>query len=106
MFQRISPQQLKEKIDNGPITIVDVRDANSYFDGHISNASLLDNNNVAHLIANADHNQAIVVCCYHGNSSQGAAQYLAEQGFKDAYSLDGGFEVWKIAFPDLIESNV
>jgi thiosulfate sulfurtransferase len=106
MFQHISPQQLKEKIDNESITIVDVRDANSYFSGHISNASLLDNKSVADLIANTDHDQPVVVCCYHGNSSQGAAQYLFEQGFKQTFSLDGGFEVWKMAFPDLVESNV
>lgn len=106
MFQRISPQQLKEKIDNESVTIVDIRDANSYFSGHIRHASLLDNNNVAELVANTAKEQGIAVCCYHGNSSQGAAQYLTEQGFQNVYSLDGGFEVWKIAFPELVESNV
>jgi thiosulfate sulfurtransferase len=103
MFKHISPQQLKEKIDSEILTIVDVRDANSYQSGHISNALLLDNTNVAEIVANSNHDQDIVVCCYHGNSSQGAAQYLFEQGFKNAYSLDGGFEVWKIAFPNLVE---
>jgi thiosulfate sulfurtransferase len=39
------------------------------------------------------------VCCYHGNSSQGAAQYFAEQGFTQAYSLDGGYEMWKVLYP-------
>jgi len=34
------------------------------------------------------------VVCYHGISSQSAAAYLAEQGFRDTYSLDGGFEAW------------
>ncbi|MFT6152853.1 MAG: thiosulfate sulfurtransferase [Bermanella sp.] len=106
MFQRISAEQLKQKIDTESLTIVDVRDPNSYFSGHISNALLLDNNSVGKLIETGEYDKSIVVCCYHGNSSQGAAQYLFEQGFKQAYSLDGGFEVWKIAFPDLVESNV
>jgi thiosulfate sulfurtransferase len=105
MFQRISAEQLKQKIDAEPLTIVDVRDPNSYFSGHISNALLLDNNSVGKLVETGEYDKSIVVCCYHGNSSQGAAQYLFEQGFKHAYSLDGGFEEWKIAFPDLVESH-
>ncbi len=32
--------------------------------------------------------------CYHGISSQGAAQYLINQGFDAVYSVDGGFEAW------------
>lgn len=106
MFQHINAKQLKEKIDAESVTIVDIRDANSYFSGHISKASLLDNKNVADLVEKTDKKQPIAVCCYHGNSSQGAAQYLFEQGFENVYSLDGGFEVWRIAFPELVESNV
>ncbi len=43
--------------------------------------------------------QPAVVVCYHGRSSQGAAQYLAEQGFDTVYSMDGGFESWRLAYP-------
>jgi thiosulfate sulfurtransferase len=38
--------------------------------------------------------QPILVMCYHGISSQGAAQYLVNQGFEEVYSVDGGFEAW------------
>lgn len=106
MSQRISAKDLKEKMDSQSVKILDIRDANSYFSGHISKASLLDNSNVGDMIASTDKDQVIAVCCYHGNSSQGAAQYLTEQGFTEVYSLDGGFEVWKIAFPELVEANV
>ena len=34
-----------------------------------------------------------------GNSSQGAAQYLLQQGYDEVYSLDGGFEAWRREFP-------
>lgn len=108
MFQHISPAQLKEKIDENNVSIVDIRDQNSYFDGHISNAELLDNNTVPKFLSQAllEKEKPVVVCCYHGNSSQGAAQYLAEQGLENVYSLDGGFEVWKITFPELVQSNI
>ena len=108
MFQHINPAQLKEKIDENNVSIVDIRDQNSYFGGHITNAELLDNNTVPKFLSQAlqEKEKPVVVCCYHGNSSQGAAQYLAEQGLENVYSLDGGFEVWKIAFPDLVTSNI
>ena len=103
MFKHINAQQLIEFQDNSDVQIVDIRDPQSYSMGHIPSAFLLDNNNVAQYIAAADLSKPLVVCCYHGNSSQGAAQYLAEQGFSDVYSLDGGFEIWKVAYPDKVE---
>jgi thiosulfate sulfurtransferase len=51
-------------------------------------------------ITQADLDVPLIVACYHGNSSQSAAAYLAEQGFSDVYSLDGGFELWRATFPD------
>ena len=103
MFKHINSQQLIELQSNSDVQIVDIRDPQSYSMGHIPSAFLLDNNNVAQYIAAADLSKPLVVCCYHGNSSQGAAQYLAEQGFSDVYSLDGGFEIWKVTYPDKVE---
>jgi thiosulfate sulfurtransferase len=36
-----------------------------------------------------------VVYCYHGQTSQGAAAYLLDQGFREVYSVIGGFERWR-----------
>lgn len=107
MFQHINAQALLEKLQNKEdVAIVDIRDGNSYFEGHITGAKMLDNSTVAQFIETTPKDQAVVVCCYHGNSSQGAAQYLAEQGFKDVYSLDGGFEMWRVIQPEWVEANV
>ena len=46
-----------------------------------------------------DKEQAVFVYCYHGVSSQSVAQHLVEQGFKEVYSLIGGFEIWKTHHP-------
>ena len=37
----------------------------------------------------------VVVCCYHGISSQSVAQYLVAKGFSTVISLIGGYEGWK-----------
>ena len=38
-------------------------------------------------------------------SSQGASDYLAEQGFHSVVSLDGGFEYWRQAHPEHVDSE-
>jgi thiosulfate sulfurtransferase len=105
MFQHMNIQQLSELMtSDSPLHIVDIRDPQSFAAGHITNATALDNNTVQTFIANTAKNETVVVCCYHGNSSQGAAQFLFEQGFTDVYSLDGGFEMWKISHHDQVET--
>ena len=46
----------------------------------------------------------VLVMCYHGISSRGAAQFLIGQGFESVYSVDGGFEAWSKTFPQDIEA--
>ena len=75
--------------------IADIRDELAYNDAHIENAVNVNNNNLQDFIDNADVEAPVLIYCYHGNLSQGAAAYLAERGFKHAYSLDGGYEAWE-----------
>jgi thiosulfate sulfurtransferase len=97
-FRRISPQQAQALREQGA-RVVDIRDAQSFSQGHISGSLHLDNVSLADFIAAADFDQPLIVSCYHGNSSQPAAAYLASQGFAEVYSLDGGFALWLSLFP-------
>lgn len=94
-FERISAEIAQAKSNASPCTIIDIRDDASFEAGHIENAQHINNGNLAKFIAEADQSLPLLVYCYHGNSSQGAAQMLAEQGFKEAYSVDGGYEHWQ-----------
>lgn len=75
-------------------TICDIRDETSFKNGHIEGAFHLTNQSMAQLMNDIDFDRPVIVVCYHGHSSQGAAQYLISQGFEDVYSLDGGFTEW------------
>ncbi|ARN74903.1 thiosulfate sulfurtransferase GlpE [Oceanicoccus sagamiensis] len=97
-FKRISTIEAKALIDTGTASIVDVRDAQSFNNGHIEGALLLDNNSVDSFISSTAKDTPVIVYCYHGNSSQNAGQFLAEQGFTEVYSVDGGFELWRTQF--------
>lgn len=89
-------------IENDAV-IIDIRDLASFETSHISNAINLTNDNVKSFITATEKQQPIIVCCYHGNSSKGAAEYLASEGFKEVYSLNGGFSQWSAMFPEQCE---
>ncbi|PXF29949.1 sulfurtransferase [Pokkaliibacter plantistimulans] len=104
-FTRISPSQAKDMIGNGA-QVADIRDPVSYSNGHIPGASALSNENLQHFLESADPDHPLIVVCYHGHSSQSAASFLANHGFEQVYSMDGGFEEWRTLFPaDIATGN-
>ena len=98
-FKRLSTSDAKTLIDDKSANLVDIRDEQSYQQAHIHNAVHLDSTSLQAFIETAAPDKPLVVYCYHGNSSQSAAQLLYEKGFEDVYSMDGGFEVWRQQFP-------
>ena len=97
-FKQITPTNAKEMMDSKDVNILDIRDPHSFAEGHIEQSIHLSNENVQQFVNSTDHETPLIVCCYHENSSQGAAQYFAENGFKEVYSLAGGFEAWRHQF--------
>ena len=102
-FKHISVSELQAVMADKSHVVVDIRDANSFVSGHIAQAIHLTNESMADFLREADLDAPLVVCCYHGISSQQAAQFLISQDFTDVYSLDGGFTQWQTEFPDNIE---
>jgi len=105
-FKRIDVQEARALLNAAPengLQIVDIRDEQSFANGHISSALHIDNNSVQPFVENADTSKPLLVYCYHGNTSQSAAAYFGEQGFEEAYSLDGGFSDWEVNCTDKIE---
>ncbi|QTH62994.1 thiosulfate sulfurtransferase GlpE [Psychrosphaera ytuae] len=98
-FKRISIVDAKQLIDEGNAAVADIRDEQSFAGGHVEGAFHLTNGTLNQFCQQVDYEQTVLVFCYHGHSSQGAAQYLVEQGFDDVYSVDGGFEMWRQNFP-------
>ena len=82
--------------------LVDIRDMNSFNQGHIPGAINLNNDNLQNFITENEFEKPLVVVCYVGNSSQGAAEFLSSSGFETVYSLDGGMALWRTQYPELI----
>lgn len=99
-YARLGCEDAYQMLLDGPVNIVDIRDEDSYNAAHITDAVHMDNASVQAFIDNTDTSIPLIVCCYHGNMSQSAGAYLAEKGFKQVYSLDGGFADWSVRYPD------
>jgi thiosulfate sulfurtransferase len=97
-FKRISVEQTLALIAQQAV-IADIRDEQSFVSGHMAGAFHLTNTSLGQFMRQVSFEQPVVVVCYHGNSSQGAARYLAEQGYEQVYSMDGGFESWRTQQP-------
>lgn len=102
-FKHLSVAELQIAMEDTPYVVVDIRDANSFANGHIKSAIHLTNESLPDFLREADFDAPVVVCCYHGISSQQAAEFLISQDFSDVYSLDGGFTQWQTQFPNNIE---
>ena len=99
-WKEIGVQQAKEKIEAGQAEVIDIRDSGSYEAAHIPGAvHLSDGDVVKEFLETSDKEKPLIVYCYHGISSQGAAAYFVEQGFNEVYSMSGGFESWRYTYP-------
>lgn len=94
-YKCISIEDAKSIIDQGEFSLVDIRDPASYSAGNIKGSLHITDSNVEAFLSNVDKTLPLIVVCYHGNSSQGAAAFFASHGCIDVYSMNGGFEEWR-----------
>lgn len=94
-FSNITIEDAKKLMAETKVTLADIRDQESYSNGHISNALHVTNENLQDFIRDTDLDKPLIVYCYHGHSSQVAANFLVEQGFDEVYSLIGGYTGWQ-----------
>jgi thiosulfate sulfurtransferase len=98
-WQRIDLLKAVQLIETRAPALIDMRDERSFSQARIPGAQHLDNQSARQFVDEADKDRPVLVYCYHGNSSQGAAAWLSGLGFEEVYSLDGGFELWRQGNP-------
>lgn len=102
-FECINVEEAHQKLHQAMAVLVDIRDPQSFAMGHTPGAFHLTNDTLGAFMRDNDVDTAVMVMCYHGNSSKGAAQYLLQQGYDKVYSVDGGFDAWHRHFPAEVE---
>ena len=65
-FENISVAKLKTFVEDDNVTILDIRDEQSFQEGHIPDAIHLNNKNIDEVINSNDPDDNIVIYCYKG----------------------------------------
>jgi len=91
--KQLAPAELKELLDQGKITLFDVRPDHERALASIAQARSLDEAGQEYLFS-LDRNAPIAFLCHHGMRSQNAAQQVLGEGFKNVYNVRGGIHAW------------
>jgi rhodanese-related sulfurtransferase len=97
--KRGSPQDITLLINQGKATILDVRDAKDYADGHLLNARHIPLAELDQRIGELDKfkNRSLIVVGKSDARGSAAAAKLAKAGFADVVNLEGGVAAWQKA---------
>jgi thiosulfate sulfurtransferase len=92
--------EARARHEAGDAVFVDIRDPESFAEAHIPGAvHLAEEADVKAFLSAREKGATVIVYCYHGNSSRGAALWFGDQGFTDVWSMAGGFEAWRYDYP-------
>jgi rhodanese-related sulfurtransferase len=85
-------------------TVIDVRSAAEYADGHLPGAVNMDveSADFPQHAATLDPAGTYAIYCRSGNRSAVALTYLAGQGFTSTYHLGGGIQAWEDAGGEVV----
>jgi rhodanese-related sulfurtransferase len=76
------------------IQIVDCREQDEWDDAHAEGMTLLPLSVMGQRLNELDRDRPLIVVCRSGNRSLKAARQLAEIGFTDVKSMQGGLIAW------------
>jgi membrane protein DedA with SNARE-associated domain/rhodanese-related sulfurtransferase len=94
---RITPQELKSRMDNGEkLIVIDLRSEFELSEGRIPGSLAPAGNDLEDVIPAATKGEVVLYCsCPNEITSARAALRLKEHGLKHVRPLEGGFPVWK-----------
>ncbi|MGH9946808.1 MAG: rhodanese-like domain-containing protein [Pyrinomonadaceae bacterium] len=94
-MNEITVTELREKILNGGVELIDVREHAEFAGGRISDARLIPLGEIERRHPELDSTNPIYVICRTGRRSAEAQKKLTSLGFENVTNVSGGFEAWK-----------
>jgi monothiol glutaredoxin len=92
--EQMSVSELKKLMDDdAAMKIFDVRSPSEAATAKIDGTTLLDDMGRKYLLT-LPKDTKLVFHCHHGGRSQRAAEFFAQQGYKDVHNLAGGIDAW------------
>ena len=86
---------MQSLIQEDDVMVLDCRDLKDYRIEHVVNAMHLHEGLRESLLKKGDKMKKMIIYCYYGHASEHMAEMFADFGFKNIYSLAGGFAAWK-----------
>lgn len=94
-YKKISVAEAEQLIKTASPMILDCRDLKDYKAGHLDDALHVHEGLKESLVKRGDKQRSLLIYCYHGHSSEHLAEFFSDFGFKDVYSLNGGYAGWQ-----------
>lgn len=92
--QQISLDQAERMMRDGKVLVLDVRSFGDYHAGHYPRAIHLSSANLRLLLKHTNPQVAILIYGYNSSDSRERADLFADFGFKNCFSLKGGYQAW------------
>ncbi|MGD0961481.1 MAG: rhodanese-like domain-containing protein [Methylomonas sp.] len=94
-FKTIQVKDAKQLITDAQPLILDCRNLKDYQAGHIDNAMHVHEQLRDSLLRKGEKQKPLLIYCYHGHASEHLAEMFGDFGFKEVYSLTGGYAEWQ-----------
>ena len=95
MIEAISPSELRDKLQDEQLLLLDVREADEYVRCHIEGSVHIPLSEISHQLNDLVGTKQIAIICHHGIRSMQVAQLLADTGRYDKiFNLSGGIDAW------------
>ncbi len=94
---QITAEELSRRIAAGEVSVIDVRSATEWADGHLPAAVHIPLGYLADRLQSLPAGKQVVVQCQSGGRSAIAASLLERLGVKNVVNLEGGYAAWRAA---------
>ena len=92
---QVSPQSLVELMNNQLIKIIDIRNNQTFRQGHILNSKNIPWQNQDEKVYKTLQNEPFVLICQQAQTASQLAEKLKKQGFTQVQVLAGGISAWQ-----------
>jgi rhodanese-related sulfurtransferase len=93
-YENVTSEEAQELIANGEVSIIDVRNIEAYSKTHIPNAKHLPFDELEARQSELNKDEAYLIVCVAGKTSEKASTLLAESGYTNIFNLTGGMDQW------------
>jgi hydroxyacylglutathione hydrolase len=93
----ISMKELRERMHDDEMAVLDVRQLSEWQAGHIPGAIHIENGRLPYDDLPLPTDKPIAVHCAHGNRSMAGVAVLKRRGYHNAVQVEGGFSEWEKA---------